>query len=182
MTIEVRYIPAVTAGPLQASDCQGPWTEGLLAQAAVAGTLGLHVPVMLAPNLATPPCHNQHQAQVPGLFTPEPCALCRDLSSSLPTFDRNISPKASTCNSAGDRKWAPQKQALKGGLDLVVGTPGRVLSHVQAGTINLQHCHTVVIDEVDVLLGDQHAFSAQVTPCCQACRPSCGVARLPSSL
>ena len=58
----------------------------------------------------------------------------------------------------------------------MVGTPGRVLSHVQAGTINLQHCHTVVIDEVDVLLGDQHAFTAQVTPCCQALRPSYGAA------
>ena len=64
---------------------------------------------------------------------------------------------------AGDRKWTPQKQALAGGVDLVVGTPGRVLSHVQAGTISLRNCHTVVIDEVDVLLGDQHAFAAQVS-------------------
>ena len=86
------------------------------------------------------------------------------LASQQPSPARAIySPGKRRC-AAGDRKWAPQKQALAGGVDMVVGTPGRVLSHVQAGTLNLQHCHTVVIDEVDVLLGDQHAFSAQVAP------------------
>ena len=44
----------------------------------------------------------------------------------------------------------------------MIGTPGRVLSHVQAGTLDLSACHTVVIDEVDVLLGSQHAFAEQV--------------------
>ena len=63
---------------------------------------------------------------------------------------------------AGDRKWAPQKEALSRGTDVVIGTPGRVLSHVQAGTLDLSACQTVVIDEVDVLLGDQHAFAEQV--------------------
>ena len=46
---------------------------------------------------------------------------------------------------------------------MVIGTPGRVLSHVQAGTLDLSACQTVVIDEVDVLLGDQHAFAEQVS-------------------
>jgi ATP-dependent RNA helicase RhlE len=36
--------------------------------------------------------------------------------------------------------------------DLVIATPGRLLDHMQRGTISLSHVHTVVLDEADRML------------------------------
>ena len=36
--------------------------------------------------------------------------------------------------------------------DLVIATPGRLIDHMQRGTINLSHVHTVVLDEADRML------------------------------
>ena len=56
----------------------------------------------------------------------------------------------------------PQREALQQGVDMVVGTPGRLQEHVSAGTLDLSACHTAVLDEADVLLGDAAAFAEQV--------------------
>ncbi|MFI5938172.1 DEAD/DEAH box helicase [Actinoplanes sp. NPDC051494] len=45
-----------------------------------------------------------------------------------------------------------QLSALKRGVDIVVGTPGRVLDHLGRGTINLADLRTVVLDEADEML------------------------------
>ncbi|GAA2559113.1 DEAD/DEAH box helicase [Winogradskya consettensis] len=42
--------------------------------------------------------------------------------------------------------------ALKRGVDVVVGTPGRVLDHIGRGTIDLAGVRTVVLDEADEML------------------------------
>ncbi len=42
--------------------------------------------------------------------------------------------------------------ALKRGVDVVVGTPGRVLDHLGRGTIDLSGVRTVVLDEADEML------------------------------
>ncbi|MDP4178881.1 MAG: DEAD/DEAH box helicase [Bacillota bacterium] len=45
-----------------------------------------------------------------------------------------------------------QIRSLQKGIDLVVGTPGRVLDHIKRGTINLQSINFLVIDEADEML------------------------------
>ncbi|MGB8367461.1 MAG: DEAD/DEAH box helicase [Candidatus Babeliales bacterium] len=45
-----------------------------------------------------------------------------------------------------------QIKALKNGAQIVVGTPGRLLDHVQRRTINLSTIRTVVLDEADEML------------------------------
>src|SRR4029079_4163819 len=43
-------------------------------------------------------------------------------------------------------------RALSRGGDVVVGTPGRLLDHIQRGTLKLDQVRTVVLDEADEML------------------------------
>ncbi len=46
----------------------------------------------------------------------------------------------------------PQAEALAKGVHIVVGTPGRVLDHINRRRINLVHISTLVLDEADRML------------------------------
>jgi len=45
-----------------------------------------------------------------------------------------------------------QARQLKSGVDLFVGTTGRVLDHIERGNIDFSGTKTVVLDEADVML------------------------------
>lgn len=45
-----------------------------------------------------------------------------------------------------------QKQRLKSRVDILVATPGRLLDHVQQGTVNLSQIEVLVLDEADRML------------------------------
>jgi len=45
-----------------------------------------------------------------------------------------------------------QARALRSGLDILVGTPGRVIDHMQRGNLDLSECDIVVLDEADEML------------------------------
>lgn len=45
-----------------------------------------------------------------------------------------------------------QIDGLKRGVDIVVGTPGRLIDHIRRGTIDLSHVKTLVLDEADEML------------------------------
>jgi ATP-dependent RNA helicase RhlE len=46
----------------------------------------------------------------------------------------------------------PQVDALKNGVDIVIATPGRLLDLHKQGFIDLDHLHTLVLDEADQML------------------------------
>jgi ATP-dependent RNA helicase RhlE len=46
----------------------------------------------------------------------------------------------------------PQVEVLKKGVDVVIATPGRLLDLHKQGFINLDHLHTLVLDEADQML------------------------------
>ncbi|MEP7160051.1 MAG: DEAD/DEAH box helicase [Dermatophilaceae bacterium] len=52
----------------------------------------------------------------------------------------------------GGRAFEPQVSALKRGVEVVVGTPGRLLDLMQQGHLNLHSVQTVVLDEADEML------------------------------
>ncbi len=53
---------------------------------------------------------------------------------------------------AGGEPSRPQRDALERGVHVVVGTPGRLLDHLQSGALPTQSVATVVLDEADRML------------------------------
>ncbi|MBS0193066.1 MAG: DEAD/DEAH box helicase [Proteobacteria bacterium] len=52
----------------------------------------------------------------------------------------------------GGQGYGPQLSALRRGVDVVVGTPGRVIDHLERGTLDLSSLECLVLDEADEML------------------------------
>ncbi len=52
----------------------------------------------------------------------------------------------------GGADYRAQLQGLKRGAHIVVGTPGRVMDHIERGTLKLDNLNTLVLDEADEML------------------------------
>lgn len=52
----------------------------------------------------------------------------------------------------GGQEIVKQIRSLKGGVQIIVGTPGRVMDHMRRKTIHTEDIHTVVLDEADEML------------------------------
>lgn len=52
----------------------------------------------------------------------------------------------------GGQEIYKQIKNLKTGVQIVVGTPGRVMDHMRRHTLKMDHVHTVVLDEADEML------------------------------
>ena len=52
----------------------------------------------------------------------------------------------------GGQSYDPQIRALKRGVQIVVGTPGRVMDHMKRRTLKLDHLKFMVLDEADEML------------------------------
>jgi ATP-dependent RNA helicase DeaD len=52
----------------------------------------------------------------------------------------------------GGQAYGPQLSALRRGAQVVVGTPGRVIDHLDKGTLDLSQLNTLVLDEADEML------------------------------
>jgi len=62
----------------------------------------------------------------------------------------------------GGVSYDPQARDLRNGIDVLVGTPGRVMDHLKRGNLNLSECHTVVLDEADEMLNMGFAEDVEV--------------------
>ncbi|TFW34806.1 DEAD/DEAH box helicase [Massilia horti] len=52
----------------------------------------------------------------------------------------------------GGQSYGPQLSALRRGVHVVVGTPGRVIDHIEKGSLDLSQLKTIVLDEADEML------------------------------
>lgn len=52
----------------------------------------------------------------------------------------------------GGQDYRPQLKKLKDGAHIVVGTPGRILDHLERGTLKLDRLRTLILDEADEML------------------------------
>jgi len=52
----------------------------------------------------------------------------------------------------GGQEYGGQIRALKRGVHVIVGTPGRVMDHIRKGTLKLSNLKALVLDEADEML------------------------------
>lgn len=52
----------------------------------------------------------------------------------------------------GGTPYAPQESAIRSGLDVLIGTPGRILDHMQRKLLDLSQLKHCILDEVDRML------------------------------
>jgi len=52
----------------------------------------------------------------------------------------------------GGVSYDPQARQLRNGVDVVVGTPGRTIDHIDKGNLNLAEINIAVLDEADEML------------------------------
>lgn len=52
----------------------------------------------------------------------------------------------------GGQEIVKQIRSLKSGVQIIVGTPGRVMDHMRRKTVKMDQIHTVVLDEADEML------------------------------
>jgi len=48
--------------------------------------------------------------------------------------------------------WESQKDALKKGTDIIIATPGKLLSHLNMGNVNFENLKHLILDEADRML------------------------------
>ncbi|CAJ2666851.1 unnamed protein product [Trifolium pratense] len=56
------------------------------------------------------------------------------------------------CAVYGGAPYGPQENKLRRGVDIVIGTPGRIKDHIEKGNIDLSHLKFRVLDEADEML------------------------------
>ena len=68
----------------------------------------------------------------------------------------------------GGTTMRPQRASLEHGAHIVVGTPGRIMDHLERGSLNLEALNTLVLDEADRMLDmgfyDDISFVAKQCP------------------
>jgi len=80
--------------------------------------------------------------------------LCptRELAVQIDAEIRKLSKGVKTVLIYGGVAIGPQMQKLEEGAQLAIATPGRILDHLERGSLDLSHVHFVVLDEADRML------------------------------
>ncbi|KAM3913859.1 nucleolar RNA helicase 2-B-like [Leptodactylus fuscus] len=84
----------------------------------------------------------------------------RELAIQIMNEIRSISKKLKTCCFYGGSSYQAQVFDIKNGIDILVGTPGRIRDLIQNYKLNLTTLKHVVLDEVDMML--DMGFAEQV--------------------
>ncbi|MFP6683358.1 MAG: DEAD/DEAH box helicase [Polyangiaceae bacterium] len=77
--------------------------------------------------------------------------LALQVSEAIRTYARKL-PGVRIATIYGGSPYPPQIKALRSGSAIVVGTPGRVIDHMDRGTLKLDQIEAVVLDEADEML------------------------------
>tara|TARA_R110000823_G_scaffold171736_5_gene304105 strand:- start:11983 stop:13374 length:1392 start_codon:yes stop_codon:yes gene_type:complete len=93
----------------------------------------------------------------PRFFGTQALVLCptRELADQVAQELRRLAralPNLKLLSLVGGKPFGPQKDSLAHGAHVVVGTPGRVLDHLQKGNLKLQGLRTLILDEADHML------------------------------
>ncbi|WP_059017328.1 DEAD/DEAH box helicase [Mycobacterium sp. M26] len=138
--IQAETIPALLAG----SDVVG------LAQTGTGKTAAFAIPILS--KLDTDSRHTQALVLAP---TRE---LALQVAEAFSRYGAHL--KVNVLPIYGGSSYVPQLAGLKRGAQVVVGTPGRVIDHLEKGSLDLSHLDYLVLDEADEML--QMGFAEDV--------------------
>lgn len=139
--IQAATIPALLAG----SDVVG------LAQTGTGKTAAFAIPILSR----IEPANKKTQALV--LAPTRELAL--QVSEAFSRYAAHL-PQINVLPIYGGQSYTVQLSGLKRGAQVVVGTPGRVIDHLERGTLDLSHLDYLVLDEADEML--QMGFAEDV--------------------
>jgi len=139
--IQAATIPALLAG----SDVVG------LAQTGTGKTAAFAIPILS--RIDTTSRHTQALVLAP---TRE---LALQVSEAFSRYGAHL-PTISVLPIYGGQSYTVQLAGLRRGAQVVVGTPGRVIDHLERGTLDLSHLDYLVLDEADEML--QMGFAEDV--------------------
>ncbi|XP_039984629.1 nucleolar RNA helicase 2 [Xiphias gladius] len=87
-------------------------------------------------------------------------APTRELAIQVSKDFKDVAKRLSIACFYGGSSYNPQIDAIRNGIDILVGTPGRIKDHIQNHKLDLSKLKHVVLDEVDQML--DMGFSEQV--------------------
>jgi ATP-dependent RNA helicase DeaD len=131
--IQAATIPVLLAG----HDVTG------VAQTGTGKTAAFGLPLLAAVDPATP--------AVQALVLTPTRELAQQVAEALTGFARRT-PGLRVVAVYGGAPFLPQQRALAGGAQVVVGTPGRVMDHLDRRTLTLDAVRVLVLDEADEML------------------------------
>jgi len=139
--IQVQSIPTILSG--------GDLMAG--AQTGTGKTASFALPLLhLLSNESIKSTSNHRFPAIRALILTPTRELAAQVGSSIRGYGKYLN--LNTMVMFGGVGFNPQKQLLKGRVDILVCTPGRLLDHVQQGTINLSYVEILVLDEADRML------------------------------
>ncbi|KAF7247206.1 Nucleolar RNA helicase 2 [Varanus komodoensis] len=87
-------------------------------------------------------------------------APTRELAIQVAKDFKDVTKKLSVACFYGGTAYNGQMDAIRNGIDILVGTPGRIKDHLQNGKLDISNLQHVVLDEVDQML--DMGFAEQV--------------------
>ncbi|HWZ46920.1 MAG TPA: DEAD/DEAH box helicase [Herbaspirillum sp.] len=137
--IQAQAIPAVLAG--------GDLLAG--AQTGTGKTAGFTLPLLQRLSAVATAKINGHTPIRALILTPTR-ELAAQVEESVRTYGKYL--KLTSTVIFGGVGINPQIKLLKNGIDTLVATPGRLLDHMQQGTVDLRHVEILILDEADRML------------------------------
>ncbi|HUO37650.1 MAG TPA: DEAD/DEAH box helicase [Mycobacterium sp.] len=131
--IQAATIPAMLAG----SDVVG------LAQTGTGKTAAFALPILSSIDTTT--------TTTQALVLAPTRELALQVAEAIGRYGAHL-PKLNVLPIYGGQSYAVQLSGLRRGAQVVVGTPGRVIDHLERGTLDLSHIDYLVLDEADEML------------------------------
>jgi ATP-dependent RNA helicase RhlE len=138
--VQAQAIPQVLAG--------GDLLAG--AQTGTGKTAGFTLPILQLLSAKPAPVQGPHHGRPRCLILVPTRELAAQVEESVQTYGKYLSLKSMVM--FGGVNINPQIKALRGHIDILVATPGRLLDHVSQKTLDLSGIEILVLDEADRML------------------------------
>ena len=121
------------------------------ARTGTGKTLAFGIPVLQRSVAPTDPAYaDMPQGKPQALIVAPTRELALQVSSALSLASKDLGLRVLTVY--GGVGYEPQIEALQTGVDIVVGTPGRLIDLANRRVLDLSHVHALVLDEADEML------------------------------